>query len=170
MTSRDAQIDKLKKLTVLWADAQPKVAGFVGAFIHNFSDAQDIVQEVFKYFFLKFPGFELRSSVTTFLYPVVRNKTVDCFRKLRRQAEVPAEAVPEQSSPPSPEMVELSILDLIAELPEFQREVILLRFVNGLSLKEVSDRLGVPEGTVKSRLHNGLKVLRKLFSIFFLFP
>lgn len=46
MSSQDAQIDKLKKLTVLWADAQPKVAGFVGAFIHNFTDAQDIVQEV----------------------------------------------------------------------------------------------------------------------------
>ena len=46
-------------------------------------------------------------------------------------------------------------------LPEEQREVLLLRFVDGLSLAEVAEAMDIPLGTVKSRLHNALTALRR---------
>jgi RNA polymerase sigma factor (sigma-70 family) len=44
-------------------------------------DAQDVIQEVFIYFFGKFPGFRLTSQFNTFLYPAIRNRSIDVLRK-----------------------------------------------------------------------------------------
>ena len=51
------------------------------------------------------------------------------------------------------------VRELVARLPERLSQAILLRYFEELSEKEVADRLGVPVGTVKSRLHHGLKKL-----------
>jgi RNA polymerase sigma-70 factor (ECF subfamily) len=50
---------------------------------------------------------------------------------------------------------------VLAQLPEPQREVLLLRFVDGFSLEEIAGALHVPPGTVKSRLHHALAALRR---------
>jgi len=50
---------------------------------------------------------------------------------------------------------------VLANLPPAQREVLLLRFVDGLSLQEIADALEIPLGTVKSRLHHALETLRQ---------
>jgi RNA polymerase sigma-70 factor (ECF subfamily) len=65
---------------------------------------------------------------------------------------------------PGPERAAIGSGDLeavLASLPEEQREVVLLRFVDGLSLAEVAEVMAIPLGTVKSRLHNALKTLRE---------
>ncbi len=49
---------------------------------------------------------------------------------------------------------------IVAALPAGQREVLLLRFQDGFSLEEIGTALGIPVGTVKSRLHNALSSLR----------
>lgn len=48
----------------------------------------------------------------------------------------------------------------MAALPETHREVVLMRFVDDMSLGEIAEALGIPLGTVKSRLHNALETLR----------
>jgi RNA polymerase sigma-70 factor (ECF subfamily) len=48
----------------------------------------------------------------------------------------------------------------LAALPEAQREVLLMRFVDGMSLQEIAAALSIPEGTVKSRMHNALSALK----------
>jgi RNA polymerase sigma-70 factor (ECF subfamily) len=50
---------------------------------------------------------------------------------------------------------------VLTALPEEQREVLLLRFVDGLSLAEIAEVMDIPLGTVKSRLHNALQTLRQ---------
>ena len=50
---------------------------------------------------------------------------------------------------------------VLAGLPEAHREVLLMRFVDGMSLAEIAEALSVPDGTVKSRLHNAAAALRK---------
>ena len=50
---------------------------------------------------------------------------------------------------------------VLTALPEEQREVLLLRFVDGLSLAEIAEAMNIPLGTVKSRLHNALQTLRQ---------
>jgi RNA polymerase sigma factor (sigma-70 family) len=146
------------------------VYGLAMKFGANETDAHDVVQEVFRYFFGKFPGFKLTASLTTFLYPVVRNRVIDLGRKRQRDQRLTDE-LPEPTQPrinDDHNAAREVVLEMIADLPEFQRDVLLLRFVEELSLNQVAERLNLPPGTVKSRLHNALKTLRRLISIFLL--
>jgi RNA polymerase sigma-70 factor (ECF subfamily) len=126
-------------------------------------DALDVLQETFAYLFRKCPGFVLTASMTTFLFPVVKNLSIAARRKRTRLAQLPEDAPPDPPAPaethPGKQRQELAAV--IAALPEAQREVLLLRFVDGFSLQEVAEVLGVPAGTVKSRLHNAIAALRK---------
>ena len=122
-------------------------------------DALDVLQETFAYFFRKFPGFVLSAKLTTFLYPVVRNLSIAARKRRRR--EFNEEELIEPHVPP--EAVgggreELAVV--LKSLPGGQREVVLMRFVDDMSLAEIGSALGIPEGTVKSRLHHALKALR----------
>ena len=125
--------------------------------------ALDVMQETFLYLLRKFPGFELRAALRTVLYPAVRNLSIAARRKAGRCQAGDAENEILVNSP-APEVGLASDSDLaavLANLPLPQREVLLLRFVDGFSLEEVADALEIPLGTVKSRLHNALKSLRE---------
>ena len=130
-------------------------------FTGNSQDALDVLQETFTYLLGKFPGFELTAAMTTFLYPVVKHLSFAIRRKNRRFAS-DDEALGELAAPAAQE-AESSRLELVAALgvlPEAQREVLLMRFVDGMSLQEIADALDIPLGTVKSRLHHALRALR----------
>ena len=59
---------------------------------------------------------------------------------------------------PAPELSDLAAV--LSRLPEAHREVLLMRFVDDLKIHEIAEALSIPSGTVKSRLHNGLQMLR----------
>lgn len=125
--------------------------------------ALDVMQETFLYLLRKFPGFELRASLRTFLYPAVRNLSIAARRKaVRCQADSSEEDT--LSRLPAPEVAASpgeNLAVMLGGLSEDHREVLLLRFVDGLSLSEIADATSTPLGTVKSRLHNALKLLRE---------
>jgi RNA polymerase sigma-70 factor (ECF subfamily) len=123
--------------------------------------ALDVLQETFLYFLRKFPGFELTASLTTFLYPAVRNLAVAAASK-RRRAAGPwplGGALAGQEAPPTDEAVQ-GLARIVDDLPVGQREVLILRYADGLSLGDIAACLDVPVGTVKSRLHAALETLR----------
>jgi RNA polymerase sigma-70 factor (ECF subfamily) len=128
------------------------------------SDASlDVLQETFLYFLKKFPGFRLTANLKTFLYPAVRHLSIAVRRKASRletgeagQAQIEQLAAPDPAFAPTPDLAAM-----LACLPEEQREVLLLRFVDGLALAEIAEALEIPLGTVKSRLHNALEALRQ---------
>lgn len=125
--------------------------------------AQDVVQETFTYLLKKFPGFELTAKMTTFLYPVVRNTSRNVRRKSERFIGVEEDVFSQLPAPP-PDDTDRSREDLagvLSILPAAQREVVLMRFLDEMSLAEIAAVLDIPVGTVKSRLHHGLASLRK---------
>lgn len=125
--------------------------------------ALDVLQETFLYFLKKFPGFTLTARLHTFLYPAVRNLSISARRKVVRlqgdASTLDSMAAPEPSQETTQSNDELATT--LAALPEEQREVLLLRFVEGFSLNEIAEAMEIPLGTVKSRLHNALTTLRK---------
>ena len=125
--------------------------------------ALDVMQETFVYFAKKFPGFVLTAQLKTFLYPAVRNLSIATRRRQNRlQPENPFDPllqdIPDESRPVQ---TGAALSSVLAGLPEQHREVLLLRFVEGLTLGEISQALKIPTGTVKSRVHNGLSKLRR---------
>ena len=130
-------------------------------FTGNRQDALDVLQETFTYLLGKFPGFELTAAMTTFLYPVVKHISLAIRRKNRRFASE-NQALSELVAPAlqETEHSRAELAAVLAALAENQREILLMRFVDDMSLRQIADALNIPMGTVKSRLHHALKALR----------
>ena len=124
--------------------------------------ALDVLQETFLYVVRKFPGFRLTAQLKTFLYPAVRNLSIAAQRKAQRlQSNENETGTIEEVITTEPTVSQSeSLTAALALLSGEHREVLLLRFVDGLSLAEIAETLGIPLGTVKSRLHNALAFLR----------
>ena len=145
---------------VLYYRHRDWVVNLAFRFLHDRDEALDVLQETFAYLARKFPGFHLAGRMTSFLYPVVRNLSLTRRRKTDRYVydtydldRVPAADPPDRSK---------EDLDaFLADLGDDHREVLLLRFIDGMSMNEIGAAMGIPAGTVKSRLHNALRRLRE---------
>lgn len=121
--------------------------------------AEDVAQEVFRYFLGKFPGFELRCKLQTFLYPAIRNLSLSSLRGQRRfVGGDAAEGVMNQVGGEQPGNHDLH--RLLEGLSANHREILLMRFVDGMTLPEIAEVTGIPLGTAKSRLHKAICILR----------
>lgn len=144
----------------------------------NPSDAEDLVQETYIRAFRSWRQFEPGTNLKAWLFRILTNLFISSYRKRRREpVTVPVED-PEQfdlyqtltsrdSSAASAESIVLSqlvdedIKQALSALPEAFRMPVLLADVEGFSYKQIAEMLGIPIGTVMSRLHRGRKVLQK---------
>jgi RNA polymerase sigma-70 factor (ECF subfamily) len=126
--------------------------------------ALDATQETFLTVFRKARQFEGRSAVGTWIYRIAVNACYDQLRKTQRR---PTERLPEHIDPADPGAEEA--IDSAALRPEIERALgelspdfrnaVILADLEGLPLPEVAEVLGVPVGTVKSRLFRGRRLL-----------
>ena len=131
-------------------------------FVPDMDTALDVLQETFLYLLRQFPpagpGVALTAKLTTLLYPVAKNTALTALRRRNRLAA--ADVEPDElagETEPAPAGDAAAVIDA---LPARQREVLLLRFVDGLTLAEIAQVLDIPLGTVKSRLHVGIGRLK----------
>jgi RNA polymerase sigma-70 factor (ECF subfamily) len=130
----------------------------------NEYDAQDVVQESYLRALDSFKTFEHGRDARAWLLTIVRNTCYTWMRRNRapQQAELAAEPA---ATTPDPEAALLELADAetvrraLAELPVEYREVMVLREMEGLSYKEIAPALGIPLGTVMSRLSRARKEL-----------
>lgn len=125
--------------------------------------ALDVLQETFLYVLKKFPGFRLTANFKTFLYPAVRNLSIAAREKTKRYqaTETELQRIETTAAEESARASADDLAVVLARLSEEHREVLLLRFVDGMSLAEISEAMSIPLGTVKSRLHHALETLRQ---------
>lgn len=139
------------------------VAGLAFRFTGDEDAALDVLQETFLYLLRKFPGFRLTAQLKTFLYPAIRNLSIAANRKARRyQADEQDRRRLDETAAPLTQAGRSDDLAVVLDcIPQEQREVLLLRFVDGLALAEIAEAMEIPTGTVKSRLHSALQALRQ---------
>ena len=133
-------------------------------FTANHADAQDVLQESFSYLYRKFPGFRLTASMTTFLYPVVRNLSLELIRKRRTATTSSADMLadmPGFAAAPDEAQTRADLAAAMANLSLEHRQTVLLRFVDNLTMEEIAAATAVPVGTVKSRLHHAIAAMRQ---------
>jgi RNA polymerase sigma-70 factor, ECF subfamily len=130
-------------------------------FTGNQNDALDVLQETFTYFLGKFPGFELTASMTTFFYPVVKHISLNIKAKSNRfvsDNEIPVDIIDPKENAIGDNSKELAAVLKI--LPDELREILLMKYIDEMSQEEIAQVLDLPLGTVKSRLHRALQILR----------
>jgi len=147
---------------------------FALALQRGFQDAEadDVAQEVFVKAFKNLGSLADPEAFPRWLYGIASHVAADAARNRKRRRdgvglEQTAEptATPINAWPVDQQGEERRVLRALSELPEDQRLVLTLRYMEGLSPKEIAERLGEPRGTVRSRLHHGLNFLQTAFGL-----
>ncbi len=134
--------------------------------LHDRDNALDATQETFLTVFRKARQFKAKAQVGTWIYRIAVNTCYDQLRKAKRRR---ADALPEHYDPVDPGAEDAmtsaalrpEIHAALAELPPEFRSAIVLADIEGMSLPDVGQVLGIPVGTVKSRLFRGRRVLAR---------
>lgn len=159
---------------------QGRVYGMVYGMVRNREDARDITQDAFVKAYNKLDTFRIESSFYTWLYKVAMNQAIDFLRKQKRRGAGEFDegiaqrdgtgAVSQVHHVDSPrkaverKQLYTAIMDALEKLPADQKQVVLLRELEGLSYKEIAEVMGIAEGTVMSRLFYARKKLQTLLA------
>src|SRR4029077_5098744 len=169
--SRGGDAESFNQLILRW---ERPIYALAYRVIGREEDARDVCQETFLRAFRALPGFKGQAKFSSWLYRITLNL---CRDWIRRQRRAPVSQMPEDM-----DVLEMaaargpveSIEDLVARreltavveeamglLPEEQRTAIVLKEYHGMTFQEIADLQGCPLSTVKTRLYQGLAVLRR---------
>ena len=155
-TGNDAAVEMLLELVHRLGLARPAITSVIA----DTSRVDDISQITLMAVERKIVSFEGRSKFRTWLHTVARNEALMSLR--RRQAE-PVEVLPETGARFSSVVAgRMTIERMVGSLPEPYRETLQLQLFESLEYDAIAERLGVPVGTVRSRLAKARELLRSL--------
>jgi RNA polymerase sigma-70 factor (ECF subfamily) len=127
-------------------------------FVRDPPTAEDVTQEAFVHAYRSLRKFRGGSKFSTWLFRITRNCAVDAIRRRERRRTYEQAAL-EPEAPVEEPSLRMALEDAIDALPQELREPFVLIEVFGLSYSETSGVLGVPAGTLKSRMHRARGVL-----------
>lgn len=142
----------------------------------NPQEAEDIAQEAFIRAYVNINSFNQDLKFSTWLFRIATNLCIDRIRKKKPDFYLDAEVsgtegltmysqIPSETLLPEQELESLELHEKIQEeilkLPEKYRSAIVLKYIEELSLNEISEILKLPVGTVKTRIHRGREALRQ---------
>jgi len=169
--SQGGDVDSFNQLILRW---ERPIYALAYRVIGREEEARDVCQEAFLRAFRALPGFKGQAKFSSWLYRITLNL---CRDWMRRQKRAPVSQMPddtdamELASQAGPvESIEdlvarrqltAAVEDAMALLPDEQRTAIILKEYHGMTFQEIADLQGCPLSTVKTRLYQGLSVLRR---------
>jgi RNA polymerase sigma-70 factor (ECF subfamily) len=169
---------------VLLRRYERELYGYLRRYLADATLAEDVFQNTFLQLYLKIGHYEAGRPVRPWLYTIATHQAIDALRRNARHQGVSLEQSRENSGEGEPqgllETLECqceSPLDALTEqerrervrasvddLPDLLRQALVLIYYQGLKYREVAEILGIPVGTVKSRLHAALMKLQEMWS------
>lgn len=148
---------------------QKRVFNFALRYANDRYFAHEVVQNTFIQAFEKIHQLKDPAKLRSWLYRIASNNcSTEGRKRARRQVTEVNEQILSHADPNNPvvmvEKQELKqlVMDLLQQIPDEQREVIIMKEYEGLKFREISEALGLSENTVKSRMYYGLDAMRKL--------
>ncbi len=143
-----------------------KVFNVAYKFVGRHDEAEDLTQDIFLKIFKALKTFDRRANFQTWIISISRNLCIDHYRSVRKERQTIAKNVDSNDlQPASPERgpyaqaehqdLRAQLRQALETLPITLRTAVVLRDLQELSYQEIADRLGLPEGTVKSRINRG---------------
>ena len=164
-------LDSFNQLVLRW---ERPIYALAYRVIGREEDARDVTQEAFLRAFRALGGFKGQAKFSSWLYRITLNLCRDWIRRERRTpiaqapegvdlVELAGETAPSESIEElvSRRQLGRAVEKAMALLPEEQRTAIILKEYHGLTFQEIADLLDCPLSTVKTRLYQGLSVLRR---------
>lgn len=140
---------------------QEKVFRLAYSILKEQARSEEVTQDIFLKLWQALPGYDGRASLSTWLYSIARNTALSALRAESYRKTLPIQG----SEPPATRhtgLQQLEIRQLLQRLPEVHQQVLTLFYLEERSVEEVSNMLGLPEGTVKSHLHRARRTLADL--------
>jgi RNA polymerase sigma-70 factor (ECF subfamily) len=169
--SQGGDLDSFNQLVLRW---ERPIYALAYRVIGREEDARDVAQETFLRAFRALKGFKGQAKFSSWLYRITLNLCRDWMRRERRTplaqapegidlVELAGEATPTESIEELVGRKQLgrAVSEAMALLPEEQRTAIILKEYHGLTFQEIAELLDCPLSTVKTRLYQGLTVVRK---------
>ena len=172
LVEEQKQINKLKRGDItaynsLFEAYHKKIFNFSYSILHSFGVAEDITQEVFIAIWQNRQSINSNTSFSSYIFTIAKNKMNDYFRKKVNQAAYMEYVVNQKENfqfitEQEIDFRELkSILDsIIDQLPPKRKEIFLLNRFQGLTYKEIAEKLQISENTVDTQMRKALEFLR----------
>lgn len=167
---RDYQEGNVDALGALVKSVLPKLAALTRRRFMSSQQADDALQEALIAIMKNAKSFRGESKVMTWMYTLTSNVCIDMMRKEASRSslnisEEPLQFVSDERQDFAENLgTQLAIRNALTKLPREQSEVIILTWLDGMSVDEASNILGIPSGTVKSRCDRGKKALAEILS------
>jgi len=169
LTREDRLIKKIEQGDIRAADEligiyYPEILRYCLWHAPNRAFAEDAAQETFLKALRYFDRYTHRGKFRAFLYQIAANTCIDMRRKIRT-AETSLEEM--QVDPAKEEtgyedvQSDLALRQMVKSLPPDQQEIVLLRFGQDLTMREIAEAVNIPLRTVQTRLRSALKKLKK---------
>jgi RNA polymerase sigma factor (sigma-70 family) len=164
--ARSAAAGDPSALNALLVAVRPEALRLCGRFLPNREDAEEACQDTLLAVARGIGRFHGRSTFRTWLHSLAANRARSTYQRLRRRylGEAAGVPLPDRPDPRRTSVVagtRLDLLDALDRLPPDYAEATALRDVLGLSYADIAALLDVPEGTVKSRIHEARRRLRR---------
>ena len=143
-----------------------KVFAYIRNHVNEIEDAEDLCSDVFIKIYSKIDTFDSsKASISTWIYAMTSNTVIDFYRTNHIHSEIP-EDLAEEKSLIEDEVLSNESLEILAkalkELPQEQRDIIVLRYYRGLTLQEVAAQMNLSYGVTKLRHREALGRLKDL--------
>lgn len=143
-----------------------KVFNVAYKFVGKHDEAEDLTQDIFLKIFRALSTFDRRANFQTWIISISRNLCIDHYRSVRKERQTIARDVDSADLQPATsergpyqvaehQDLRARLRQALETLPVTLRTAVVLRDLQELSYQEIADRLGLPEGTVKSRINRG---------------
>jgi RNA polymerase sigma-70 factor (ECF subfamily) len=143
-----------------------KVFNVAYKFVGKHDEAEDLTQDIFLKIFKALKTFDRRANFQTWIISISRNLCIDHYRSVRKERQTIARDVDTSDLQPATtergpyavaehQDLKAQLRQALETLPLTLRTAVVLRDLQELSYQEIADRLGLPEGTVKSRINRG---------------
>ena len=139
----------MDEFETLLASRKTAVERWVRARTSRPADAEDLLQEIYLAAFQGFPGLRNHDAFLPWILSIAKRKYADWYRAQARRMDIPMDRLPEKAEETAEE---LPVEETLNTLPERDRLMLRLFYQELLSHKQISARLNIPEGTVKSRM------------------
>jgi RNA polymerase sigma-70 factor, ECF subfamily len=150
-------------LEQIWHEFAERLGQFIRARVSDPAAAEDILQDVFVKIQQRLGQLRDPTRLQSWIYLIARNAVIDHYRQHKEAVEMP-ETLVEEREPASAELDDLkaSFRRMIHSLPEPYREAVVLTELEGLTQKELAERLGISLSGAKSRVQRGRQQLKKM--------
>lgn len=158
--------DTTEIVGTLWAESRNRLHSFIARRVNNDADADDILQDVFFKIYQNIDTLKDPEKIYPWVFQTTRNAIADHYRNGKADFTEIDEDAPAFAFEPNDTSIEEEVLSwlepMIRELPDTYREALLLADINGLTQKELAEKLDISVSGAKSRVQRGREKLKDI--------